>query len=182
MKFRNRPNQCVETREGEMVWLSRSVAVTACVVLIKQQRAYVLVNQRGPGLPDFVGYWNLPCGYLDYDESTEEAAKREIWEECGVDVSPLLACAEVEYFSKPWYVSSIPRDAKQNVSIHHGLVAKVTELPTLTNQFNEADETTDMQWLELENTHTLTFAFNHQQRIAQFVELVKKTLQDVEVG
>ena len=32
------------------------------------------------------GYWALPAGYVEFDETVEEAARRETWEECGLEV------------------------------------------------------------------------------------------------
>lgn len=169
MKFNNRPNECVITTDGRSIWVSRSVAVAVCVVLMCQRRAYILVNQRGPGLPDFQGYWNLPCGYLDYDETTEQAAVREVWEECGVNALQLLAGARAEYFSKPWDISSTPSGAKQNVTIHHGLYAEVETLPELSSAHNDPGETSDIRWLPLSEVDALQYAFNHRSRIDKFL-------------
>ncbi|HAC34424.1 MAG TPA: NUDIX hydrolase [Gammaproteobacteria bacterium] len=33
-----------------------------------------------------VGYWTMPAGYLEIDESTDEGARREAEEEAGIDV------------------------------------------------------------------------------------------------
>ena len=35
------------------------------------------------------GYWNLPAGYVEVDESLEEAVVREVWEESGFKVRVL---------------------------------------------------------------------------------------------
>lgn len=42
---------------------------------------YFLANKRGTETPDFQGYWNCPCGYIDFDETEEDAVCREIMEE-----------------------------------------------------------------------------------------------------
>ena len=41
------------------------------------------------GEPPFEGYWALPAGYIEADESVEEAAVRECHEETGLDVELL---------------------------------------------------------------------------------------------
>lgn len=170
MQFNNRPNECIQTTDGRTLWLSRSVAVAVSVLLVQKEQPFILVNQRGPGVPDFQGFWNLPCGYLDYDETTQEAAVREVWEECGVNLQPLLPLSEVDFFETPWDVNSRPTSAKQNVTIHHGLVAVVEELPTLTGENSEPDETMDMRWLPLQQVHQLEYAFNHLRQIHRFIE------------
>lgn len=173
MKFNNRPNECITSIDGRSFWVSRSVAVAVCILLVCQRKAYILVNQRGPGLPDFQGYWNLPCGYLDYDETTEQAAVREVWEECGVNALQLIDRARAEYFSKPWDISSTPSGAKQNVTIHHGLYAEVETLPSVSAAHNEPGETSDIRWLPLSELDTLQYAFNHRSRIDKFLAHVE---------
>lgn len=176
MKFNNRPNECATTTDGRQVWLSRSVTVAVSIVVVFQQRPYILVNQRGTGVPDFQGYWNLPCGYLDYDETTEEAAVREVWEECGVNVLELLPQCDAEFLSYPWDISSTPRGDKQNVTVHHGLHAEVAELPPTSNIHNEPNETADIRWLALADVDQLTYAFNHRARIHKYSAHLHKVL------
>lgn len=172
MKFHNRPNELVKTADGRSLWISRSVAVAVCVILVKKKEAFVLVNQRGPGVPDYSGYWNMPCGYLDFDETAGEASIREVWEECGVDVPSLLPLSKVSYFDEPWSVASGTSNPKQNVTLHHGLLAYVDTLPALSPEHNEPNETSDIRWLPLSELHSLEFAFNHVSRIEQFVKHV----------
>ena len=169
MKFNNRANECLTTRDGREIWVSRSVTTAVCILLACEGQPYILVNQRGTGVPDFAGYWNLPCGYLDYDETTAEAAMREVWEECGVNTLELLELATSEFFSHPWDVSSTLSDKRQNVTIHHGLHTSVDQLPALSNTHNEPNETADIRWLPLSEVDTLQFAFNHRVRIDKFL-------------
>jgi 8-oxo-dGTP pyrophosphatase MutT (NUDIX family) len=176
MKFNNRQNECVTTVDGREIWVSRSVAVSVSIVLYCQGQPYILLNQRGTGVPDFQGYWNLPCGYLDYDETTEEAAVREVWEECGVNSLDLLTYADCEFFSHPWDISSAPSNEKQNVTVHHGLHAEVDELPPVSNANNEPNETADIRWLPLSQLDTLEYAFNHRTRIDKFLRQLEHTI------
>lgn len=174
MKFNNRQNTSIVTKEGAEHWLSRSVAVTVSILLIQNNQPYILINQRGPGVPDFTGYWNLVCGYLDYDETIQEAAIREVWEECGVNAIELMQASEAVFFDPPWDVNSSPKYSKQNVTTHHGIVAKVEQLPAVSAEHNEPGETSDIQWLKLEEVSKLDFAFNHKKRIELFIQHVAK--------
>ena len=80
----------IETGEhaGETVWVHRSIAVAGFIFCRINNEWCVLANQRGEGAPDFQGYWNCPCGYLDFDETLAEACSREIYEETGVNIEP----------------------------------------------------------------------------------------------
>ena len=48
------------------------------------------------------GFWTLPAGYLELDESTEEAARRESHEEAGADIEieALLAIYALRHISQ----------------------------------------------------------------------------------
>lgn len=172
MKFFNRPNACATLSDGQDIWLARDIAVAFTIVFIHQKVPYVLINKRGPGVPNFQGFWNLPCGYLDYDETIPEGAIREVWEECGVNITPFIKTGEIQYVETPWAINSTPNGSKQNVTIHHGLLATVNELPEVSNANNEPNETSDICWLPLSKLYTLEFAFDHQQRIQQFVTVL----------
>lgn len=38
------------------------------------------------GVPPRIGFWSFPCGYVEYDETIQQAAIRETREECGLEV------------------------------------------------------------------------------------------------
>ena len=175
MKFNNRQNEQVFLADGREIWLARDIAVAVSAIAIHKDTPHVLINQRGPGVPNFQGYWNLPCGYLDYDETTQEAAIREVWEECGVNIRPLLEQCHAAFFDQPWDVNSTPRGDRQNVTIHHGFVATVDQLPAVSNANNEPNETSDICWLPLSQVQELEFAFDHKPRIGRFVDHVLAT-------
>jgi len=49
----------------------------------------VLLCRRS--IPPRKGYWNVPGGYLEHEESVEEGARREVWEEACTRVEILQA-------------------------------------------------------------------------------------------
>ncbi len=55
-------------------------------VLVEMEEGIVLVRR---GQMPFVGWWALPSGYIEADESVEQAAVRECKEETGLDVELL---------------------------------------------------------------------------------------------
>ena len=84
--FANKENECVQTRDGLTIWLSRSCATVAqvCLYNLTDKRWYILLGKRGPHTPDYQGFWCLPCGYLDWNETLYKGMLREVWEECGL--------------------------------------------------------------------------------------------------
>jgi len=55
-------------------------------VLVEMEGGIVLIKR---GQPPFVGWWALPAGYIEADESVEQAAIRECREETGLEVELL---------------------------------------------------------------------------------------------
>lgn len=81
-------------RNGKQFWVSRSSIVTLYVFCKNENGEWcVLASQRGKK-NKWGGKWNVVCGFLDYGESLEDAARRECYEECGVNVgdAKLINC------------------------------------------------------------------------------------------
>lgn len=85
--FINMKNFPLLDENGKEWWISRSIAVTGCIFTFLNGKWCVLANKRGEGTPDFQGMWNMPCGYLDFDETTAQAVIREVYEETGIKVN-----------------------------------------------------------------------------------------------
>lgn len=81
-------------RNGEEYWVSRSSTVFLHVYCKNGNGEWcVLMSQRGQHM-HHGGNWNVAGGYLDYGETLEQAAVRECYEECGVNVkgAKLINC------------------------------------------------------------------------------------------
>lgn len=176
MIFSNRQNERVELPDGRVIWLSRSVAVVVTVWFKVNEEFYLLLGKRGPGCPDEVGKWNLPCGYLDWDEDLQQACLREVWEETGLNLDNYLNQSNVlidQFTELPWAITSHKRGEnamKQNVSHHYGVVIEVDQLPKLSSANCEPGEIADLQWLSEGEIESLDYAFNHKEKIYDFLK------------
>lgn len=167
-----RPNTPYETPEG-VKWHSRSVAVTGIVLVIIKDKLYLLVTKRSDIMEDMPGRWCLPCGYLDWDETIEEATIREIREETGFDVQEqlMVTCYKDGNGDAITYpnivVHSDPKGNRQNVSISSAFLFERAELPEITT----TEETSEVEWCEADpnNLKEKNLAFG------QF-DLVKHTI------
>lgn len=174
MKFNNRHNECITHADREL-WISRACTVVATVICYVDNLPYVLLGKRGIGCPDEVGKWNLPCGYLDWDETLAEAMVREIYEETGLNISKAQSEAlsiSTSHMEQPWKVSSNisgRANSKQNVSNHFALVYAAKQLATLSMDYCEPDEVEEVRWVPLEEIHQYDYAFNHIDVINEFL-------------
>lgn len=148
---------------GTTLWSGRYCAVTG--IVIRQMRNanhdgfdyYVLANLRGPGTPNYQGYWNMPCGFLECNETGEEGVCREIFEECGYKIMP----QDMELFN----VETDPRYCNNgNVTIRYSNISFCTELPELkyTNINGEDGEVESVKWINVKDINNYKWAFNHK--------------------
>ena len=66
-----------------------AVTVDVVILTMSESRLHVLLVRRG--VPPFQGMWAIPGGFKRPTETLDEAAKRELAEETGVDSASLLA-------------------------------------------------------------------------------------------
>ena len=209
MSFSNRENECVVAvstkslvgwrkwivdaflfyislfTKVKTTWLSRSAAVVSIIAI----DSVVLMVKRGPGCPDAVGKWVLPCGYVDWDENLTNAAIREIYEETGVNIITLIDSVKsapgiiisMNSFDGdgcPVFVRSAPnQDAKQNISNYMVLDIHSTAdfnyaLPDRDLSVVSSQEVSDVQWFTLTALAKMeesgVIGFSHYQKIKQF--------------
>ena len=171
MNFKNRHNT-VHDIGGKVVWESRSVAVNCVVIAGSVSKPYILLGQRGKGAPDSKGLWNVPAGYLDWDESGTEAVYREVWEEAGLYLPDQKII--VNNLLNPWHVNTQPDENRQNISLRYGCVISLIgdELPILTFEHSEPDEVEELRWSPVNELNQYKFAFNHDVVIKQYMNLI----------
>jgi len=187
MKFNNVENKCHKTVDGEEVWDSRSVAVVGMILMKHEGDIYVVLGKRGPACPDEVGKFCMPCGYLDKNETTEEAVVREIWEESGLNTTKTIEQYNVieNKMNFPWKMNSVPDDGKQNVSLHYALYVDskknmhrdIASLPELTFEHNAIEgEVDEIKWVKVDDLHLYDICFKHEATINIFVSNLPKEL------
>ncbi|MBR6517554.1 MAG: NUDIX hydrolase [Bacilli bacterium] len=148
---------------GVEYWYSRSVA---CVLLCFGKNAdgewCVLANKRGSGTPDFQGYWNCSCGYLDYNEFGEQCVIRETREETNFNV-PI---EKVKLFG----VSTDPNNNRQNVSLqYYAVIDDIISDEELSSKNSEKDEVEAIKWIPISKIDSYEWAFAHDSLIKKII-------------
>lgn len=123
-------------------------AVTADIVVIKttDNRQEVLLIERKH--PPFEGMWALPGGFLNMDETLEQAASRELLEETGITGIKL---EQFHTFSK------VDRDPRHRTitTVFIGYTNENTPQP------KAGDDAANAQWFPLDDLPPL--AFDHEE-------------------
>ena len=127
-------------------------AVTA--VFIRDNKLLVLKRRDDP----FKGLWDLPGGFMQEGEAPEEALKREIKEELGIDLrNPFfMRSFPGTYF---WKGEDIP------------IISSFFLLDIKENNITLDQEHSDFSWVPLSELEPERIAFDSNQR---FLELLKK--------
>lgn len=159
--------------DGKRYWISRSVAVSLFLFIRDGKEIYVLSNKRGKGSADFQGLWNCPCGYLDFDETGEEAAVREVKEETGY----ILDSKEIELHK----VITCPSQNHQNVTLRYVCEKDISEVKILSGDFGgEEEEVEEVKLINIKDVDNYEWAFGHKEIIKEIL-LEKKYFNNEKV-
>lgn len=132
-------------------WLNRPATVDA--VVIRYNKILLVKRKTEP----YAGFWALPGGYPDQNETLEQAVVRETLEEAGIQ----------GYSPKQFGVFSDPRrHPNQAISVAY-------TLQTLTDRIQVGDkqEIERVGWFSFEDLPEM--AFDHRQIIDAYHEKVK---------
>lgn len=143
-----------------------SVTVDVVALTIHQGRLSVLLIERA-GHP-FRGFWALPGGFRDPDESLDAAARRELAEETGVDLDD-AHIEQLATFGDPG------RDPRGDV-ISVAYMAFVPDLP-LPTAGSDAAAARFWPVEDLEGADAPELAFDHAEIIAAGVERARAKLE-----
>jgi len=158
--------ECFDKNGRFLGWFSRSVAVVmATFGRDDKGNLYVLASQRGEGTPDqeYIGKWNVCCGYLDFDETLAEAARRETYEETGVLV-PDSCIRMVGWNDDP------KGDKRQNVSVRfYALLPNPIRYYSFSHAHNEMGEVGQIRWIPVGDLKKYDWAFGHDRLILGMV-------------
>jgi 8-oxo-dGTP diphosphatase len=129
-----------------------SVTVDIVVVAAAAGHPWVLLVQRKR--PPFQGQWALPGGFVEPHEPLEQAARRELGEETGIEVEHL---EQLHTFGAPG------RDPR-GWTISVAYLALLTDEQALAWQPRAGSDAAAVGWFDL--AHPPELAFDHEQILA----------------
>lgn len=171
----NNNDQPIEGTE-RILWDSRSMAVAIIPIAKTSDGQYeFLVEKRGPGCPDNIGKYVMPCGYLNRGESLREAGAREMYEETGLKINP----KNLKFAG----INDDPAENRENVTVRFvalldekDITEKLQsgEINTDTaSRGGEGNECDDITLIPFNSIDDYEFAFNHD-------KLMKKTVENLD--
>lgn len=129
----------------------RAALTTDAIVFVKElEKTYVLLIQRGA--EPFKNKWALPGGFIEMDETLENACKRELFEETGLKVTGMQQFKTYD---------AVDRDPRQRTIS----VVYFAELPE-KKIVKGGDDAIRAGWYLIDKLPEL--AFDHAQILADF--------------
>ena len=153
---------------GHTLWYSRSLAAS-CIIFgyNKKDEICVLANQRGDGCELYNYMWNVPGGFIDFDESAEEAAVRETFEETGLKISSNeLTLAVLD-------TTPIGSIQTMTAAFTHRMPDKINvEDIELTNKNSEPGEVAEIKWIPVKDVNKYQWTRGQLRRIRAALHLM----------
>jgi len=119
------------------------------VIVVKEGKVLLVKRKREP----FAGFWALPGGFIEENETAEEAAVREVMEETGLMVK---IEALVDVFSE------VDRDPRGRV------ISIVYSAVPAGGNLKKGKEVEDVKWFPLHRVPRL--AFDHGEMLKRFLQ------------
>lgn len=116
-----------------------------CVIFgLNDDELKVLLIERAH--EPYAGYWAFPGGFVDMNETTEEAAKRELQEETGI---------QNMYMEQLYTFSDVNRDPRGRViSVAYYALVKLSDF---TSQVRASSDAKRAEWFQVNNLPPLAF-------------------------
>lgn len=126
--------------------------IPGVAAIIKNSEGEILLSKRDNHVLTYPNTWNLPGGVIEYGETFEQAIKREIKEELGVD-------SEFLKYGKP--SMNLPSKEYKNHSISISVYCKIRGKP------KPKDETSEVRWFKPSEIKNMQLAYDHKNILKQ---------------
>lgn len=151
--------------KGKQFWFSRTVGISHAVFAKNNNDMWcVLAKKRGVANSSFTHLWTLPCVYLNFHQTGEQAAQKETYESTNV----FVRLKNIHFFN----ALTSPSVNKQNVELqYYTIINDVTteNMPTSLVHTNER-VSEQVEWIPMNEIQKYNWAFNHDDVIMEMFE------------
>lgn len=160
----------IKNENGKTDWISRSCATETIVFNKVNDEWCVLANKRGKACLNNVGYWNVPAGFLEYNETLEDCSVRKTFEETGVKINK----NQLNLFE----VNSECNDEKMLQTVVICYWTMIHGTTKLTNENCVKDKVDELKWIPIIELEKYNWISNdHLNRIKKsFIACANKNL------
>jgi len=124
-------------------------ALTVDCVIFGYEKGSLQILLVRRGIEPFKGSWALPGGFVKLDETLDEAAKRELREETGV---------ENIYMEQLYTFGGIERDPRERVvSVAYFALVKLSEV----REVKDSTDAEEAKWFDIKKLPVLAFDHRH---------------------
>lgn len=157
--------ECYDKNGNFLGWFSRSMATVVCVYAKDKDGDWcILGSERGEDTPDYQGYWNCVCGYLEFNLTLAQNACKELKEETGVDLKE----EELSFYG----YNDSPSENHQNVTMRFFTFIhdKKAEDFKFSHAGNEGKEVGEIKFIKMKDVDKYKWAFGHEKLIKEIFE------------
>ena len=162
--------------EGEKLWYSRSLAIALYLFTRDADgEMYVLANKRGSGCEYNKGVWNVPGGFIDFDETALECAERECFEETGVKVNLTDVMKPNYVMSSLYELDTKPHGRQTMVAVYTALAPfEYVKNQKLTSEHSEEEEVEDVRWINVKDVTLYKWSYMQLKKICQILKYYER--------
>ena len=109
------------------------------------------------------GTWSIPCGHLEFGESFEDTAIREVKEETGLKIKNVR-------------FGAVTNDVFEAEDKHYVTIWVLSDWESGTEEITEPDKFVSMEWRDFDNLPEPLFLPWNQLLSSQFIDNMKREL------
>ncbi len=140
--------------------MSQNIARIGIGVFILKNGKFLMGRRQGSHGNDS---WSIPGGHLEFGESFEETALREVLEETGLRIKNIR-------------FGAVTNDYFKRENKHYVTIWMLSDWESGDEQLNEPDKFVEMQWRDFGTLPKPLFLPWEQLLISQFIDNIKKEL------
>jgi mutator protein MutT len=138
-------------RFGIKLLINKRIIAGVPAIIMNNERE-ILLGKRDKNMLYYPNTWGLPGGVIEFKETIEQAIKRELKEELGVD-------SEVTKYGKPSMGLPSKECPMQNLSIP--VYCRIKGNP------EAKDETSEIKWFPPKEIKNMKLAYDHKKILKQ---------------